>query len=170
MSPNSAIEAVVSGKPEINWFTIGTPWEVFSNFYRATVVLDGVSYMSVEHAYVAAKTTNLHTREIIRAIEKPGAAKTYGRNRVKLRPDWEEIKIPIMRDLVGQKFSKYPGLRKALVATDGFYIREGNRHGDQFWGQTWGPEGWVGLNHLGIILMETRDKLLKNYTIEFSTE
>jgi ribA/ribD-fused uncharacterized protein len=122
-----------------------------SNFWPATVVLDGVTYPTVEHAYVAAKTLDPARRAEIAATAKPGDVKRLGR-KLKLRGDWDEIKLSVMEDLVRQKFA-HPELRRALSATGNEDLVEGNSWGDTFWGVCRG----VGQNHLGRILMRVRD-------------
>ena len=154
--------------PEINGFTKGTVWEVFSNFYRATVELDGVTYRSVEHAYVAAKTPDPHVRETVRGLEHAWQAKRYGKHRIKIRSDWNDVKIGIMRDLVRQKFTRWVGPKRILMSTTGIYLREGNTYGDKFWGAVWENNQWVGENHLGKILMEIRSELENTCQWEFS--
>lgn len=123
-----------------------------SNFWPAPVALDGVVYPSVEHAYVAAKTLDLSARHVI-LNSTPGEAKRYGRT-LKLRSDWEQVKIPVMRDLVSQKFA-HRGLAAKLRATGDAELIEGNTWGDTFWGVCKGR----GQNHLGKILMGVREAI-----------
>lgn len=123
-----------------------------SNFWPAQVILDGVTYPTVEHAYVAAKTLDLDVREQIAAVEKPGDVKRFGR-KLTLRPDWEDVKLPVMIDLVHQKFAA-PDLQAMLIGTGDAELIEGNNWNDTFWGVCRG----VGQNHLGKILMAERDK------------
>jgi ribA/ribD-fused uncharacterized protein len=123
-----------------------------SNFYPCIVMLDGVAYASVEHAYQAAKTFDLRERWEIRQMPTAGKAKRRG-SKVTLRPDWDEVKVSIMRDLVRQKFSR-PELRDQLRAVKGPIV-EGNNWGDTFWGVCNG----VGTNWLGRILEEVRDEV-----------
>jgi len=59
-----------------------------SNFWPAPVMLDGMRYSDVEHAYQAAKTLDPEVRARIAALPKPGQAKRFGR-RIQLRPDWD---------------------------------------------------------------------------------
>jgi ribA/ribD-fused uncharacterized protein len=136
-----------------------------SNFIPCTVFLDGLPFSSVEHAYVAAKTTVVSYREDI--SRRPyldeagnlvpaftsGQVKRLGR-KLKLRPDWEQVRVDIMRDLLIQKFSQAP-FRAQLVQTGKAYLEETNVWHDTFWGVCEG----VGENHLGWLLMEIRDGL-----------
>lgn len=123
-----------------------------SNFHPCVVMLDGEVYASVEHAYQAAKTLSEKERFWILCAETPGCAKRRGGD-VTLRPDWDEVKVDVMRDLVRQKFSN-PVLRIMLEAVPGPIV-EGNNWGDVFWGVCDG----VGENWLGRILEEVRDEV-----------
>lgn len=118
----------------------------------------------VEGEYQAAKALTPELREYYREkflAGTPGAAKRAGRN-IPLRPDWEEVKIPIMYELVRQKFLDDPTLASLLVATGDTPLIEGNTWGDRFWGQTKLLNGqWVGHNELGKILMRIREELRK---------
>lgn len=121
-----------------------------SNFWHARVILDGVSYPTVENAYQAAKTLVPLARERFERCT-PGEAKRLGR-KVKMRSDWERVKLAIMRDLIAQKFAPGSRLAASLLATGKAEIIEGNSWGDRFWGVCNG----TGQNHLGRLLMERR--------------
>jgi len=124
-----------------------------SNFYPCPIYLLDEWYPSVEHAYQAAKTLNPLERKDIRTARTAAGAKKAGR-RITLRPDWDQVKLDIMRDLLTQKFTD-PVLRAALKATEDTELVEGNWWGDRFWGVCKG----VGENHLGHLLMDIRDKI-----------
>ena len=126
------------------------PYRWLSNFWTALVVLDGVTYPTVEHAYQAAKTLDLAARAGFTA-GSAGEAKRLGRT-VTIRPDWDAVKLSVMEDLVRQKFSD-SSLRALLLATAPHELVEGNWWGDRFWGVCKGS----GENHLGKILMRVRD-------------
>jgi len=121
-----------------------------SNFWPCKIYFEGMWYDSVEHAYQAAKTLDMDERLRISFLETPGKAKRAGKE-LKIRPDWEEIKIPIMRELLIKKFS-HRELMFRLKKTEGELI-EGNNWGDTFWGVCKGQ----GQNILGKLLMEIRD-------------
>jgi hypothetical protein len=124
-----------------------------SNFQQCEVWLDDKPYMTTEAAYQAAKTLDEAEREAIRMAEKPGKAKKLGM-KVKLRLDWEQVKLGVMEDLLRQKFSN-DLLKAQLLATGTQELVEGNDWGDRFWGVCEG----VGENHLGKILMKIRAEL-----------
>lgn len=121
-----------------------------SNFWPCVIEFEGIKFPSVEHAYQAAKTLDIKERQRIAKLFTPGKAKRAGKE-LKIRPDWEEIKIPIMRELLMKKFS-HRELMFRLKKTEGELI-EGNEWGDIFWGICRGQ----GENHLGKLLMEIRD-------------
>jgi ribA/ribD-fused uncharacterized protein len=132
-------------------------YRFLSNFFRATapVILDGIEYSTVEHAYQAAKTTNLTFREKFK-YGTPGDAKRLGKS-VQLRSDWEQIKESIMLDLLRQKFIG-TGLEKKLLETGDAVLIEGNWWKDTYWGVCDG----VGQNRLGILLMQVRSEIAQN--------
>ncbi len=129
-------------------------YRFLSNFTKVPIVFEGILYPSVEHAYVAAKSTDVNMRELIAKIEKPGEVKRFGR-KLALRADWEVVKLGIMEDLVRQKFTNNETLKKLLLNTGSQDIEEGNYWNDTFWGVCRGK----GENHLGKIIMKVRDEL-----------
>jgi ribA/ribD-fused uncharacterized protein len=123
-----------------------------SNFWQATVTLDGVTYPTVENAYQAAKTFPSQRNKFRHCT--PGAAKREGRV-VTMRPEWlvsEDVKVGVMRDLLRQKFANGKLIALKLVATKDVHLQEGNDWGDKFWGVYRG----AGQNMLGKLLMEQR--------------
>jgi ribA/ribD-fused uncharacterized protein len=128
-------------------------YRFLSNFWPARVGFGAYQFPTVEHAYQAAKCKSHN--EIVRFVvcRTPGDAKRLGQ-RVELREDWEEIKIPTMLYLLQQKFSVEP-LRSMLLATGDAELIEGNAWGDRFWGVSNG----YGRNELGKLLMRVREEL-----------
>lgn len=133
-------------------------YKCFSNFTTAVVELDGISYPTTEHAYQAAKTLDPSERKKIREAPRANLAKKLGQ-KVKIREDWEEIKLQVMEDLIRQKFTKYPDFKVALLNSGDAYLEETNHWHDEIWGVcTCGKHG-KGMNHLGKILMKIREEL-----------
>ena len=135
-------------------------YHVLSNFSPAPVTLDGVQYPTVEHAYQAAKILEPEGREQILAASTPGLARKMGR-KLTARPDWPEVRVEVMRDLVRQKFEDHPDLKNILLATGDAELVEGNTWHDNFWGQCRCSRCAAdrGLNWLGRLLMATRQRL-----------
>ena len=130
-----------------------------SNFWIEPLKYSGVVWQSAEHAYQAEKTLVGEEREAIFSAHSPGAAKRMGQD-CTLRPDWEAVKIAVMRNIVLAKFKSSTELEAKLLATGDTWLIEGNTWGDEYWGQVWaGQHGWRGSNWLGRILMEVRSQL-----------
>lgn len=127
-------------------------YRFLSNFYSVNVVFDGIEYPSTENAYQAAKTLDVYTRSRFVAMTA-GQAKKFGRQ-IRIRPDWEIVKVGIMLELLREKF-KRGAIRDRLLATGDAELIEGNTWGDRFWGVCNG----VGENMLGKLLMQVREEL-----------
>lgn len=125
-----------------------------SNFSPCKVMLDGIEYDSVENAYQAAKTLDPEIHKSFQHI-KPGHAKKLSESLI-IREDWDIVKVPIMRDLLLQKFSA-PAYKKLLMETGSRVIEEGNEWGDIFWGVCLSTG--KGKNMLGKLIMSIRDNL-----------
>ena len=128
-------------------------YRFLSNFWSVTIAFEGHSYRTVEHAFQAAKTYDEEERRRIRAMSNCAEAKQRGKT-LDLRPDWEDMKVKIMRELLRQKFGTEP-LKSQLLKTGKAVLIEGNWWGDRFWGVCDGK----GENMLGRLLMEIRTEL-----------
>ena len=124
-----------------------------SNFHKCKVEFEGMTYPSVEHAFQAAKNPDPEYRRSIAAVGSPVTAKRMGK-KTALRADWEEVKEGIMYELLKSKFSDSE-LRDKLITTGNAKLIEGNNHWDRYWGVCRGE----GLNKLGKLLMQIREKL-----------
>ena len=124
-----------------------------SNFYPHPFFFNGHTYATAEHAFQAAKCVDESDAERVRIAPSPAAAKQIGR-RVRLRADWDDARVEVMRAVLAAKFSD-PDLRARLVATGKAELVEENTWGDRFWGRSRG----AGKNMLGRLLMELRDSL-----------
>jgi N-glycosidase YbiA len=127
----------------------------FSNFYPSPIEMEGRVYPSVENAYQAAKTLDHNERAAMTSMTA-GQSKRAGRA-VRLRSDWETIKIAVMLNLLRVKF-QYPDLRAVLLSTGSLELQEGNTWNDRFWGVC-PPGSGQGENWLGRLLMQVRSEL-----------
>ena len=107
---------------------------ILSNFEPCEIWLDHVRYSSVEHAYQAAKTLDLEARKAFTLNTPAAEAKRHGR-KLKLRADWEDVKLDVMRECVRSKFTRNTQLGGSLLATFPADLQEGNTWGDRIWGQ-----------------------------------
>lgn len=129
-----------------------------SNFWtnRATgITWKGMTAISTEHLFQAAKARNIADRRTILATASPGAAKKLGRE-VTMRSDWDSVRLEAMASIQAAKYSD-PELRALLLATGDAELLEGNEWGDTFWGVDLAT--LQGKNHLGKILMALREEL-----------
>lgn len=133
-------------------------YRFLSNFFIAHIEWQDTLWHTVEHAYQAAKTHDLFAQETIRLAKTPGQAKRFGK-KVKLRPDWDQVKVAIMTELISCKFDQHPELQTKLLATGDVQLVEGNRWHDNFWGICSCGCASSGQNMLGKILMDKRKEL-----------
>lgn len=133
--------------------------EFLSNFFPCSIEHEGIVYPSAENAFQACKTLHREARQQFAGVG-PGLAKKLGRN-LRLRPDWEEIKLAVMYEVVDLKFHDWD-LCERLLDTGEHELVEGNDWGDVVWGCTWDYERklWIGENRLGKILMIVRNEVL----------
>ena len=73
----------------------------------------------------------------------------------KQRPDWNEVKLGIMEELLRLKLEQNPYVKKKLLQTENYLIVEDSPK-DSFWG--WGPNR-DGENQLGKLWMKLREEL-----------
>lgn len=125
-----------------------------SNFYAAEVTCDGMTYPTSEAAFQAMKCLDKEARIPFTETKNPVVVKRMGKQ-VKLRSDWEHLKVGIMEKIVRAKFTQNPALAEQLVATRDLAIMEGNTWRDTFWGVD--AATGRGENHLGRILMKVRE-------------
>ena len=127
-----------------------------SNFYGCDVLApDGLMYPSVEHAFQAAKTSDIKIKHAFQVCPTAAEVKREGR-RIQLVEHWDSNRIGIMYMLVKDKFTRNEELKAKLIATGDAYLEEGNYHGDTFWGTVKGN----GQNNLGKILMKVRGEII----------
>ncbi len=123
-----------------------------SNFWSVPIVYEGLTYQNAESAFQASKCANTEERRWF--LDTPAhIAKAKGK-RVEIRPDWNEVRLKVMWEVLQAKFAQHPDLAAKLVATGDQEIVEGNTWNDKFWGVCNGE----GMNHLGIMLMAIREE------------
>ena len=134
-------------------------YEFLSNMYLCNVVYNGITYKCSEAAYQAQKCPELAPR----FSDLNGyVAKKLGRQ-VNIRPDWDEVKLRVMAEIVFQKFTQNKELAEKLLLTGDAELVEGNYWGDTYWGIcTNRTYDGVGTNYLGKILMCVRSILKMN--------
>ena len=120
-----------------------------SNFYPCKIEYQGKTYKSVEAAYQAQKCPE--NADDFVGVDASHAKKLG--SKVKLRKNWNKIKVGIMYDLLKLKFIN-PDLKQQLLNTKDEKLVEGNWWHDTYWGFCDGK----GQNMLGILLMRVREE------------
>jgi len=142
----------------IYFYKVEEPYGCFSNFSLHDISLHGQEWLTVEHYYQAQKFVSTDERLVaaIRAVPTPQEAAKLGRDpNHRIRADWEEVKIPIMREAVLTKFLAHTDIQAILLATAEQVIVEDSPT-DYYWGC--GCDR-TGQNHLGKILMSVRKEI-----------
>lgn len=123
------------------------PYRFLSNFF---IEPDGTH---VEGDYQRAKCSRFEDRAKFDGLS-PKHAKALGQQ-VRIREDWEDVKVNIMLFHVTKKFKDHPDLKWMLMKTEDAWLEETNTWGDTYWGTVHGR----GDNILGLILMQVRSDL-----------
>ena len=131
-------------------------YDYLSNFYPLRIEFNGITYCSAEAAFQAQKCAD---RKLCEQFSGLTAVKARHRGRqVDMRPDWEQVKVGIMEEIVRAKFTQHPELAGRLLSTGDLQLVEGNAWHDTFWGVDLATG--KGQNRLGLILMRIRAELL----------
>lgn len=148
---------------EIKFYSTTDDYGEFSNFAPYPILLNKKKWPTTEHYFQAQKFLDVDYQEKIRKAKSPMMAAQMGRDRkMKLRRDWESIKVNKMREAVLAKFSQHENLRQILLTTADAKIIE-HTENDNYWGD--GGNG-SGKNMLGQILMQVRDLIKDKKTTE----
>lgn len=131
-------------------------YRFLSNFWYVDILYNGTIFPTTEHFFQAMKTTDKSIRLSISKLPYPAQTKKMGRT-IDLRPDWDKIKLDVMRYAIHAKFEDQT-LRLQLAQTCPHELVEGNYWHDTYWGIALNTG--QGQNHLGKILMAERDSIL----------
>lgn len=140
----------------ITFYRIHEPYGCFSNFAPYPVEIDGEVWPTTEHYYQAQKFADQIYRERIRQDKHPSSAKRRGNSRKEpIRPDWDEVRVEVMRTAVRAKLAQHSDVAETLLSTGDAELVEHSPK-DPFW--TDGGDG-SGQNTFGRLLMELRTEL-----------
>jgi ribA/ribD-fused uncharacterized protein len=130
---------------------------VLSNFSAFTLHWREQRFDTSEAAYHYEKFPHArHLQEAIRCAPSAHAAfKLAERNKAERRPDWDDVKVQIMLDILRAKVRQHDYVRRKLLETGDRELVEDSWR-DDFWG--WGPNR-DGHNMLGKLWMEVRAEL-----------
>lgn len=116
-----------------------------SNAYASPLTIDGIYYVTIEHAYRATQYHRQEDRQYIAGIPNVPALIEYQRV-FPGAPEFQSVCLPVMESLLRLKFKTYPRLWERLVNTGKLELISDDP--DPFWG---GAE-----NNLGKLLMKLR--------------
>lgn len=128
--------------------------------YEELDALHPVHFATTEHWFAAHKAKGWVNFLRIAHAPDPSAAKAMGRPPLPLRPDWEQIKYPVMVEGLREKF-KIASYRAVLLETGSRPIAEDSPT-DTEWGIANYVDGYGGVpeytgkNLLGLALMQVR--------------
>jgi len=138
---------------------------VLSNFSAFTLQWKNLRFDTSEAVYHWEKFT-FGELAILSSIQNaiqtaPSAHEAFKiaeRNKGLRRPDWDLVKVDIMRDILRKKVNQHEYVRRKLLATGDRELVE-NSWRDDFWG--WGHNK-DGRNQLGKLWMEIRSEIRKS--------
>ncbi|WP_425404582.1 NADAR family protein [Hwanghaeella sp.] len=131
---------------------------VLSNFSAFCLMWEGRRFDTSEAAYHWEKfrwDAPSIAAQVFQAASAHEAFKIAEQNRDKRRPDWDDVKVDIMRKILRAKADQHEYVRRKLLATGDRELVEDSWR-DDFWG--WGPNK-NGKNMLGRLWMEVRADL-----------
>src|SRR5215467_9815298 len=103
---------------DIRFYRTADAYGFFSNFAPYPIAIDGQEWPTSEHYFQAQKFLDSERRERIRHTPSPMIAARLGRDRkARLRSDWEQVKLDIMRKAVRAKFTQHEDIRRILLDT-----------------------------------------------------
>lgn len=123
-----------------------------SNFYPFDISINNYIFHSNEAAYQAFKSKDPKDWSRFQYYTA-SIAKKEGQ-KLKLRSEWNDIRLDVMTELIDIKFRR-TSLMMKLINTRPHELVEGNYWGDTYWGICKGK----GENHLGKILMNLREEI-----------
>lgn len=133
-----------------------------SNFSSFRIRWAGRWFDTSEHAYHWEKfpdCTELR-KELRLTLSAHEAFKLAERNKHLRRPDWDDVKVEVMRRIIRAKAEQHEYVRRKLMETGDRPLIEGSWR-DNFWGI--GPNK-DGQNMLGKLWMELRAALASDHT------
>jgi ribA/ribD-fused uncharacterized protein len=134
---------------------------VLSNFAAFNLHWRHHTFPTSEHAYhferfIGYGIDNIHRVAIMSANSAHAAFRYAQDHKAVQRPDWDQVKVGTMRDVLRAKVEQHEYVRRKLLATGDRELIEDSWR-DDFWG--WGPNR-DGQNMLGRLWMAIRDELM----------
>lgn len=137
---------------------------VLSNFSSFNLIWKGHTFPTSEHAYHwekfagpwdATKSAGSIAAQVLNAPSAHEAFKLAEGFKAFRKPNWDDIKVGVMRDILRAKARQHEYVKRKLLSTGDRELVE-NSWRDDFWG--WGPVQ-DGENMLGKLWMEIRAEI-----------
>ena len=152
------MKAKKSRTGRIEFYDKNKPYFELTNFFVASLELDGKYWSTTENYFQAQKYIGTPLYKAIQECSTAREAFTLSRSPQGSRwrrSDWEEVKQDVMYVALYAKFTQHQELKKLLVETGGRSLIEHTAN-DSYWGD--GEDG-SGQNHLGRLLMKLTKEL-----------
>jgi ribA/ribD-fused uncharacterized protein len=133
------------------------PHSGLSNLFERPIELDGIRYMTAEHAYQAAKARDPKIRAWLMAAPAPELSAIVGDGLTAEQtiPRWSDSHVDVMSRILRAKYDQHADLRALLLSTGEAKLVEWAPEDGaiaRFWGEFQGR----GENMLGKMLMGLR--------------
>lgn len=131
---------------------------MYSNFSSFAFYMNGALMMTGEHGYQAYKFIHRPDifAQVVAALSAHDAKKIARAYQADIRPDWYEVNLDVMDDVVQKKLDQHLYIQSSLIQTREAEMIEDSPK-DSFWGR---GSDWNGSNHLGKIWMRKRRNLV----------
>ena len=151
----------------IKYFHKTKEWGWLSSFHPGLFYFKDRRYRTVEHAFHAQKSDDaeyqgpfsidspVYIGDSALAAKHRGSKKNFETSTFVLRPDWEEVRVQIMKECVEAFYKAHPELEEKLVKT----LPAPLHHTGYKVGTFWGMQKGKGENQHGKILMALRKRL-----------
>lgn len=142
---------------EVVWFNCqNLPNKELSNFYPCELHYDGLTFNSSEQLYYYFATSESPEQRAL-VMQQPNAA-AVKKLKVTKDSDWFNKRVHYMRICLETKYQQCEAFRTKLLSTGNKPILEFAYWWDLYWGCVKKDNYYVGVNALGRLLMELREK------------
>jgi len=140
----------------IQFHLVGEDYGWLSNSAPYPISLDSKMWYTAEHYF---QTQKFHDetvqKEILRTRSAAEVIRIASSPKLRVRRDWDAVKLGFMRTAVQTKFTQITDLKTLLLNTGDAELID-HSDIDSYWAD--GGDGG-GRNMLGVVLMEVRDEL-----------
>ena len=140
----------------IKFHRVGDDYGWLSNSAPYPISLESKMWYTAEHYFQTQKFYNESVqKEILRTRSAAEVIRISSNPKLRVRKDWNVVRLDVMRTAVRAKFTQITELRKLLLNTGDAELIDHSDE-DSYWSD--GGDGG-GRNMLGVVLMEVRDEL-----------